>query len=66
MRTFIRLREALHADERIRLELKRIDTVVTDHDEKINALFLLVDELTQAPTQGDDYSSRKVGFFRDE
>lgn len=65
MKTFVRLREALQADERVKTELRRIETAIVDHDEKINALFLLVDELSQSPV-GEEYSSRKIGFIQDD
>ena len=66
MRCFALYRRSAITKELLERELTRVIDVLTDHDEKIKALFMLVDELSQTPVRGDDYSSRNVGFFRDE
>lgn len=66
MRCFSLYRRSVITKEVLERELTRVIDVLTDHDEKIKALFLLVDELSLPPVRGDDYSSHKVGFFRDE
>ena len=59
--TFVRMREMLRSPERVERELELIRNVLTNHDEKIQALFLLVDELTMRP----EPKKRTIGFERD-
>lgn len=62
METFVRLRRLVQTPKWVERELDMITNVLESHDEKIKALFMLVDELT-AP--GPELKKRSIGFGRD-
>lgn len=66
MRVFVKIRASLLTQEQINRKLEKITHVLTDHDEKIDALFLLIDELASTTPPSKDYSSCRIGFLRDD
>ncbi len=63
MRAFVKMRGLAGSQEIIKRELALLKHKYKDHDEKIRAIFLMIDEIATPPMPE---KKRRIGFMRDD
>jgi hypothetical protein len=67
MRSFVEMRRSLidSKDKHVmKIEISNLKRTTKDHHEKINAIFIMIDELSVRPS--DSYKKRRIGFMKDD
>lgn len=67
MRSFVEMRRSLidSKDKRVmKMEIANLKRTTKDHHDKINAIFLMIDELSIPPKES--YQKRRIGFIKDD
>lgn len=62
MRAFVKMRELMQSQEVVHREIQALKRKYKDHDEKINAIFLMIDEIIAPPLPA---KKRRIGFLRE-